>query len=74
MLILIRFLGVGLLVLAAACGDDGPGVQEVCGACPEGLVFDSCVDVYNTCAGVPTRAARNLCFDQLGSPCENIAE
>jgi len=73
MLNLIRFLVVGLLVLVAACGGD-PGVQEVCGSCPEGPVFDSCKEVHDACAGVPTRAARNLCFDQLGSPCDAISE
>jgi hypothetical protein len=30
--------------------------------------------VHDACAGVPTRAARNLCFDQLGSPCDAISE
>jgi len=70
---LIRFLLVGLLVLVAACGDD-PSVQEVCGTCPEGLVFDGCEEAYNGCAGVPTQAARNLCFDQLGLPCDDITE
>ncbi|MDH3624961.1 MAG: hypothetical protein OES69_02290 [Myxococcales bacterium] len=73
MLILIRFLVVGLLVVAAACGDD-PGLQAVCGNCPEGPVLDGCEDVYSACAGLPTRAARNLCFDQLGSPCDAITE
>ena len=73
MLNLIRFLVVGLLVLVAACGGD-PGVQEVCATCPEGPVFDSCEEVYDACARVPTRLARNLCFDQLGSPCDAISE
>ncbi len=74
MLILIRFLVVGLLVWVAACGDEVPSVQEVCGTCPEGLIFDGCQEVYDGCAGVPTRTARNLCFDQLGSPCDDITE
>ncbi|MBW1757552.1 MAG: hypothetical protein JRJ80_15435 [Deltaproteobacteria bacterium] len=73
MLILIRILVVGLLVLVAACGGE-PGVEEVCGTCPEGPVFDGCKEVYNACSGVPTRTARNLCFDQLGSPCDDITE
>ena len=73
MLILIRILVVGLLVLVAACGGE-PGVEEVCGTCPEGPVFDSCKEVYNACTRVPTRTARNLCFDQLGSPCDDITE
>jgi hypothetical protein len=73
MLSFIRILVVGLLVLVAACGGE-PGVGEVCGTCPEGPVFDSCAEVYNACAKVPTRTARNLCFDQIGSPCDNITE
>lgn len=74
MKICIRFLVAGLLVVVAACGDDGPGIQEACGNCPEGLVFDACVDAYDACGGVPTRLARNICFDQLGSACDNVTE
>ncbi|MDH3482983.1 MAG: hypothetical protein OEM16_02045 [Myxococcales bacterium] len=73
MLILIRFLVVGLLVLVAACGGD-PSLQEVCGTCPEGPVLDGCEEVYSACAGFPTRTARNFCFDQLGSPCDALTE
>lgn len=72
-MILIRIFVVGLLVLVAACGGE-PGVDDVCGSCPEGLAFDSCKEVYNVCTRVPTRTARNLCFDQLGSPCDEITE
>ena len=72
-MIVIRILVVGLLVLGAACGGE-PGVEEVCGTCPEGSAFDSCMQVYDACARVPTRTARNLCFDQLGSPCDDIIQ
>jgi len=73
MLKLIRILVIGLLVLVAACGGEA-GVEEVCGTCPEGLLLDSCEELYSACARVPTRTARNLCFDQLSSPCDNITE
>ena len=73
MSILIRISVVGLLVLVAACGGEA-GLEDVCGSCPEGPVFDGCVEAYNACSGVPTRTARSLCFDQLGSSCDNITE
>ena len=73
MLNLIRISVVGLFVLAAACGGDA-SLDDVCGSCPEGPLLVSCQEVYNACARVPTRTARNLCFDQLGSPCDEITE
>lgn len=71
--ILIRILVVGLLLVMAACGGE-PGFEEVCGSCPEGPALDGCEEVYNACAGVPTRTARNICFDQIGSPCDYFNE